>query len=158
MSPAGVAQAEDLAAELANRRLDRIFASDSLRAAATARIIAKAHGLPVRTDKRLQELDFGEWEGRRLAELWAEEPEAARGWEADFWTTPASFGESVHELNGRVREFWAESLAHVDAEVVVVAHRGSLAVLRALITGTALERAFADVIEMGTAIWLETGG
>jgi alpha-ribazole phosphatase len=156
LSRDGLAQSHALAAQLAHRPLKRIFASDKVRALATAEIIASGHGLHVEIDQRLRELDFGGWEGRRLAELWAEEPDAAQGWEKDLWATPASFGESLLQLDTRVRDFWVQSCLGCEGEVVVVAHRGSLAVLRALITGASLESAFAG-IELGTAMWFING-
>ena len=152
LSSDGLHQAEALAAQLADRPLTRIFASDKLRALTTAEVIAAGHGLQVEVDRRLRELDFGAWEGRRLADLWGEEPEAAAAWEQDLWATPASFGETLGQLKARVLAFWSESRPRSDAEVAVVAHRGSLAVLNVLITGASPESVFAAGLEMGRAI------
>ncbi len=152
LSLAGRTQANALAAQLAGRPLTRIFSSDKLRALATAETIASSHGLRVEVDQRLRELDLGAWEGRRLADLWVEEPEAAAAWELDLWATPASFGENLAQLEARVQAFWSELRLCDDTEVAVIAHRGSLAVLQALITGTSVKDAFSAGMDMGRAI------
>jgi broad specificity phosphatase PhoE len=154
LSSAGIHQAESIAAELAGRPLTRIFASDRLRALATAEAIASVHSLQVEVDSRLRELDFGAWEGRRLADLWVEDPDAAAVWDHDLWATPSSFGETLAQLEARVLAFWLESRPPSGVEVAVVAHRGSLAVLRALITGASLKSVLAAAMDMGTAIWM----
>ncbi len=154
LSSAGIDQAESLAAELAGRPLTRIFASDSLRARATAEAIASVHRLRVEVDSRLRELDFGAWEGRRLADLWVEDPDAAAAWDHDLWATPNSFGETLAQLEARVVAFWLESRPHSGGEVAVVAHRGSLAVLRALITGASLKSVFGAAMNLGTATYM----
>jgi broad specificity phosphatase PhoE len=151
LSLEGRDQAKALAVQLAHRRPVRIFASDARRAVATAEAIAAVHGLRVQVDRRLRELDFGDWEGRRLAELWEEEAEAAAAWERDLRASPPSFGERVDQLEGRLRDFWAECEPRARDEVVIVAHRGSLAVLRALISGITLETSFAAGMPVGHA-------
>jgi len=124
---------------------------------ATAEVIASSHELRVEVDRRLREIDFGAWEGRRLADLWVEEPEAAAAWEQDLWATPASFGEDLAQLEARILGFWSELRLCDDAEVAVIAHRGSLAVLRALITGNSVKNAFSAGMDMGRAIEVLTG-
>jgi broad specificity phosphatase PhoE len=153
LSDQGVAQARVLAATLAPRPLVRVVSSDRQRALATARIVAQPHHLEVESSAALREIDFGVWEGRSLADLWAEEPDAAKAWEQDIRSTPPSFGESLYDLERRVAMFWAAlgPLPPV-GEVAIVAHRGSLAALRALITGSTTADAFASELALGAAI------
>jgi len=147
LSPAGETQARAAAQALAARPLTAVHASDLLRARATAEVVAAPHGLPVRVSADLRELDFGPWEGRRLADLWREHPEAARTWEADLSRSPPQFGESVAELEARVGR-WAAALARGE-EAAIVAHRGSLAALQALLTGGAFAESWALGFEPG---------
>ncbi len=157
LSEAGRTHATALAAQLASRPLTAVYASDRLRAVETAKAIAARHGLSVRTDGRLRELDFGAWEGRRLADLWVEEPAAAAAWERDIRATPASFGENLAEMEARLAAFLKDARAVLEGEVAVVAHRGSLAVLRSIITGAPLESMFADGLEPGALAWVTFG-
>ncbi|HKW70135.1 MAG TPA: histidine phosphatase family protein [Candidatus Dormibacteraeota bacterium] len=149
LSEEGRAQARRLAASLGERPLSRIWASDLTRAVETAVIIAAPHRLSVQTTPALRELDFGMWEGRALSELWRDDRDAALAWEADITDTPATFGESVRQLEVRVREFW--SRVELAAEVACVAHRGSLACLQSVITGQPFAECFRS-----SAPWVET--
>lgn len=154
LSLAGRLQAVILGVELANRPLTAVYSSDMLRAINTAKKIGAAHKLPVQIDSRLRELDFGAWEGRRLADLWIEEPEAASAWERDLGATPLSFAEDVAQMEARVAAFWQDASAPARGALAVVAHRGSLAVLQALATGAPVDSIFAAGFELGTAVWI----
>jgi broad specificity phosphatase PhoE len=152
LSPAGRAQARRLGARLASRRLTAVYTSDRLRAIETATEIGQPQGLTVQVDVRLRELDFGAWEKRNLADLWIEEASAAAAWERDLRATPPSFAEGLSQLETRVAEFWEDVRVSLRREVAVVAHRGSLAVLQALVTGTPLEALFATGLDLGAAL------
>jgi len=137
LSAVGQGQARALAERLARRPIAAVHSSDLRRALATAEAVAAPHRLTVEVTPDLRELGFGAWEGRRLEDLWSERPEEAREWEADIRRTPASFAESVPDLERRVAAFAAALLA-VTAdlrEVVVVGHLGSLAALQAALSG-----------------------
>lgn len=153
LSDQGLDQARRLARELASRPLARVLSSDLERALVTARAIAAPHRLVVDSTPALREIDFGAWEGRALADLWREDPDTAKAWEGDFRATPSSFGESVADLEGRVERFWRSIEASVaDSEIAVVGHRGSLAVLRAVITGESVAEAFAGGLSPAEAV------
>lgn len=136
----GRAQAQRLAASLSAHPLASVWSSDLRRAAETASIIAAPFGLTVAMTKALRELDFGAWEGRVLGDLWNEDPDAARAWETDITETPDTFGESVHDLMHRVRDFWDQ--VDLSGESAIVAHRGSLAALQSVISGESFALAF----------------
>lgn len=140
LSEEGRHEAERLAAGMANRQLSALWASDSRRALETAVIIAAPHHLQVSSTAALREIDFGAWEGRDLSELWTEDPVSAKAWEADIRQTPPSFGESVADLERRVRRFW--HAVDLTGEVAVVAHRGSLAALQSVIAGQSFAESF----------------
>jgi alpha-ribazole phosphatase len=61
--------------------------------------------LPLRTDTRLREMDFGSWEGV----AWADIPRAAvDAWTADFASHRFGGQESAAEVLARVAEAWDE--------------------------------------------------
>jgi probable phosphoglycerate mutase len=98
----------------------RIVASTLARAADTARLLAE--GRAVATDARLRELGFGDWEGRRTAELRAEPGTGFRP--SNEWGPDdrAPGGESLAELWARL----APALAAVAADpapALIVAHK-----------------------------------
>lgn len=93
----------------------RIIASPLRRAQETA----EAFGLPIETDDRWIELDYGDWDGRPLVdvpvETWA-------AWRADASFRPPG-GETLFELGERVRAACADLAATAqDESVVVVTH------------------------------------
>jgi alpha-ribazole phosphatase/probable phosphoglycerate mutase len=150
LSEEGRKQAAALAGQLAVAELTRVFSSDLARALQTARPIAARHRLPVEAVPALREIDFGAWEGRELSGLWADERDAARAWEEDIRQTPASFSESFDQLERRVLGWW-RALPKPAGDIAVVAHRGSLAILSAAITGRSIEDAFAERFQPGSA-------
>ena len=87
--------------------------------------------VPVRIDRRLIELDFGDWDGRR----WDDLPrEALDRWAAD----PAGFvppgGESGQSLIDRVRQV-RDALVEAGTGAVVVSHGGPLRLLGPMLCG-----------------------
>ena len=68
------------------------------RAQQTAARIAAASGASLETDPRLIELDYGEWDERRVTDVPAD---AAARWRADPTFSPPG-GESLAELRARV--------------------------------------------------------
>lgn len=87
------------------------------RAADTAREIATVLGVPVEIDDRLVELDYGEWDGRRLEEVG---PAEWTAWRADPTFAPPG-GESLASVAARVADFCAERL-RTDTTMVAVSH------------------------------------
>jgi broad specificity phosphatase PhoE len=64
----GRQQAEAVAKELANVRVDRIVSSDLSRTRDTAKAIAKPHGIPVEIVPELREIDVGDRTGKTFDE------------------------------------------------------------------------------------------
>jgi probable phosphomutase (TIGR03848 family) len=69
LNPVGRRQAEALASRLAELPIAAVYSSPLERAVETARPIAERKELPVQQLEGLNEIDFGEWTGRTLAEL-----------------------------------------------------------------------------------------
>lgn len=152
LSLLGREEAIELADRMRDHPLSAVWSSDLVRARDTAAVIARLHRLRVHTTAALREIDFGSWEGRFLGDLWREDPEAARAWESDLRQTPPAFGETVAQLELRVGRFWAQLQPSLDGrEVAIVAHRGSLAALRAVITRCSFVSAFASHMGLGAA-------
>jgi broad specificity phosphatase PhoE len=118
---------------------DLILCSPLTRALETARLSADACGVEPRTDERLRELDFGEWEGKTLAEIREEYPESVSLFEED----PARYGfpggEPLHKGSERVLEILAElHRSHTGRTVLVVGHNTLLRLGLCRILGTPL--------------------
>jgi len=126
----------------------KIWSSPARRCLGLADPIAAWLQVPLHVDDRLQELDFGDWEGlswsaipREDLDRWAANPLA--------FTPPR--GESGAALIARVQSFRAE----LSADCAVVSHGGPLKVLGALLRGQAVDLlAPPPAIGSVTAIYL----
>jgi alpha-ribazole phosphatase len=82
--------------------------------------------LTIRQDPRLAEMDFGDWEGWR----WADIPRAALdAWTAQFWQLRFGGRESVADLMARVGAAWHEAGAS-RRPVAWVTHAGVIRAAR----------------------------
>jgi alpha-ribazole phosphatase len=138
--PLGVAghrEAAALARRLATESIDRVYTSDLRRAYETASPVAVQRSLPLYTDPRLREMNFGAWEGRTREEVWAGHAETLRAWEEDACAAAPPGGETLGQLADRVGTFLADltAAAPSDATVLVVGHGGSLQMLLCLVLG-----------------------
>jgi alpha-ribazole phosphatase len=139
----GRAQARALADQLAGQSFEAIYSSDLQRAVETARIVARQYGLPVRQDRRLREIDQGEWEGVRVDEITARYPQLWAARQRDPLHTRPPAGETPLEVAARV---WAaaDDIArlHPGGRVLIVSHGLALAALLVRARGVPLERAY----------------
>jgi len=116
-----------IVAALAGHGLARVWTSPAQRCLA----VAQASGLKLRVDARLQEIDFGAWEGV----AWDDVPrDALDAWAADPLGFAPPGGESGSALLVRVREVHQALLA-AGEDCGVIAHGGSLKLLAALLRG-----------------------
>jgi len=165
LNETGRRQAAALAQRLAAEGVHAIYASDLQRAWETATTIAEPHGLPVRPEPRLREIDFGAWDGLTYSEIGQRYPKALAAWEANPLSAGPPGGENLSRVTARVRaalddfasaakkqlfgktqnpcgvlHFTRNSEdgvlgAHQDQTVLLVAHGGSLQVLLCLALG-----------------------
>lgn len=114
----GRAQAQALGVVLGDEAVTEVVSSPLARCRETAALIARTVGpdLPVAVEDRLAEIDYGEWEGQRLADLPAD---SAHTWRSDPDFRPPS-GESLAEVAARVGSWCAERVG--DGTVVAVTH------------------------------------
>lgn len=119
----GREQCEAVARALAGTEVAAVYASPLARARASAEIVARPHGLPVRVEPAFAEMTFGGWEGLTREELRARDP---RGWEAWARTPHLAAppgGERLPDVAARVaRAADAVRAAHEGQTVVLVSH------------------------------------
>ncbi|MBM3661381.1 MAG: phosphoglycerate mutase [Actinobacteria bacterium] len=139
LSPEGRTQAEHVAGRIATLpRIDAVYASPLERTRETAAPIARTTGHRVRTAKGLLECDFGEWTGRRLADL-RKLPE----WNA-VQHSPSTFrfpeGESFTEMQNRIwNQLLALAAAHPGGTVVATSHADPIKAAVAMAAGIHLD-------------------
>jgi probable phosphoglycerate mutase len=131
----GRQQAEEVANQLgrAGMTINRIFAGPLRRTAETAAIIAKIAGIApdsVVTDRRLTEIDYGDWEGLTSDDIRRRYGNAEiDGWEHNnAWPQAANWPATKREVVARVLEFFEamgpQSPEHQNAIEMVVSSNG----------------------------------
>jgi len=121
----GHQQAREAAARLATLKPSRIVSSDLSRAADTAAVLSELSGVPVETDPRLRELEFGAREGLTWDEAWEKMPDGMQAWiEGDESKIPGS--ETHHQAGVRFGDALRDHVESLgdDETLVVVAHGG----------------------------------
>ncbi len=116
----GIRQAQEMAQKAKQAGdIDRIIASPLQRAQMTARIAADALGLPVQTDDRLREWDYGSFEGKsRHTKGFAET-------KAEFGVKMPDGGESVFQVVQRTYNLLDDvRRLYPDENVLLVCHGG----------------------------------
>ncbi len=91
-------------------------------------------GRPARVEPALSEMDWGAWEGRRLAELRAEGAERMAAEEARGLDFRPPGGESPREVQARLRPL-LQRLAAAGRPSAAVTHKGVIRALHALAGG-----------------------
>jgi broad specificity phosphatase PhoE len=109
----------------------RRVTSPLLRCRQTATALGLAQ---VEVDARLAEMQWGDWEGRRLADLRAELGTAMAANEARGFDFQPPAGESPRMVLARVRP-WLAHCAQEGAATLAISHRGVIRVIFALATG-----------------------
>jgi len=134
----GIGQAEAAAGRIADVPLSAAFTSPLERCRQTAKLLLAGHDLRATTDKRLTEVDYGEWSGQKLGELarkplWRtvqRQPSAARFPE----------GESLAEMSARA----ITAIRALDARVAD--EHGAQAVWLAVSHGDVIKAVLADAL------------
>ena len=115
LSPTGRDQARALGARRRDDRLDAVFSSDLDRAVETVRIAFESSAVPRFLDWRLRECNYGELNGRPVAEI-----DAVKGQKVD---DPYPGGESYRQVVERMASFVADIGARFDGgRVLLVSH------------------------------------
>lgn len=130
-----------------------VYSSDLGRARRTAEIIASPHGLDVRIDADLREINYGEWEGLEIDEIVRSYGEDAI---SDWIEDPANFripgGETFGELRDRAIPAMSRiAAAHRGETIVVVGHKSLNRVLICQWLGMDLSR-YAQIEQKNAAL------
>ncbi|MCU0607831.1 MAG: histidine phosphatase family protein [Candidatus Edwardsbacteria bacterium] len=128
---AGVSQASSLAARLRRVRLAAVYSGPLSRARRTAELAAAPHRLPVTVLPGLDDMRFGAWEGRPLADVERTQPQRFSCWQREPWNLRIPGGTTLRQVEKRAwRTLRAIVAQHrTDDAVAVVTHRVVLKLL-----------------------------
>jgi broad specificity phosphatase PhoE len=106
-----------------------VYTSPLCRARETAELIAR--GARIEVVDELKEISYGSWDGRRWAEIEAEDPELAARKHADWRNVAVPGAELWNDFETRVRAAFAK-IGKGSTPAAVVAHAGVLHVIAAV--------------------------
>ena len=125
LSPQGVRQFEDLAAQLAATPLAGVYSSDLTRTIKGAGIISRGRELKPQAIPEFREVNFGAWEGLTFAEIMAQYPAELEERFRDLANFRIPGGESLKDVRARSLPRLQELLArHANESFLLVAHAG----------------------------------
>jgi probable phosphoglycerate mutase len=160
LTPLGIEEAhrngQALREHLSARAALRVVSSPLERAVHTATIIRselQRTDVPIATDERLREIDFGVWEGLTLAEIKARDPAEWQKRVADRWHHAAPGGESYAAVAARAGSWLGEQ----HGLSLVVTHGAVDRILRGLYAGLAPD-AICELAEPQDEIFVLEGG
>jgi broad specificity phosphatase PhoE len=118
----------------------KIITSALTRASESGSLMAEKLGFtpPLLQDHRLDEMDFGLWEGLTYGDICRDYPQESTLWVGDNWNNAPPQGESTHAMAKRVTAFYQDSILPFEdkeGDTLLVAHGGSLRMLLCLFMG-----------------------
>lgn len=148
LSPTFRSESEQIRQKLKGKTFDAAFSSPLSRCTKLAEVIVPENR--IRTDHRLTELDFGDWEMAAWNTIF-ESPEG-KIWFADYVNTRCPNGESFIDLIQRGKSV-LEDLRHTTfSRIVVFTHAGMIRALMCMIQHRTPEEAFYAPLEYGQII------
>ena len=148
LSARGRSQCASLAEALASEPVASVVSSPRIRALDTARAIAERVGVEVGVDPALQELDFGELEGRTYDEIAASLPDLYAEWMTNPTRVRFPGGECYADLERRaLRAVEGLRREPADGTVVAVTHGGVVRAVLADALGIPDDRIFRLAVD-----------
>lgn len=120
----GINQGKILSKELKLVDFDYVFISESKRVIHMADIILNNKISNIITDKRLNEIDFGLFEGKNYKELCKLFPKECESWNNNWKEFQPPKGESYIHFYNRVSAFMDDILKYSCENILIVTHSG----------------------------------
>lgn len=126
LSLAGIKKVNTLARASRYLKAEVVYSSVLQRAQQTASIMTRQMKVKPQLDARLNEMNFGCWEGKTAEELLKAHDASYERFLNGEWMRPFG-GESMQEVQLRIRKFWWECLKrHHGQNVMIVSHAGPI--------------------------------
>ncbi|MBQ9157685.1 MAG: alpha-ribazole phosphatase [Eubacterium sp.] len=158
LSDEGSRQIKEMVPAFGNISFDRVISSPLKRAVETASILLNGREIPLKTDDRLMEQNFGIFEGYTYKELSAKYPEELSAWNQDFSDYRIPEGESFSDVRKRIDTF-IKDLSRGQGSLLITAHKGTFGHMLAGLLGLSLTGYWNFVFDQGcySCIDLEDG-
>lgn len=152
----GREQAKKVAEEMKTLEPVVIYSSDLKRALETAQAISEELNIPIIKDERLREIRQGEWEGMHVNKIKMQYTEEFAARKENPLTVAAPGGESIGDVEIRVRSLLVDiTQKHPNSEVVVSSHGIVLGIIRTIAEGIPVSEVFNNIPENATLYKVE---
>jgi len=142
----GIEQAVKVSKKLKIHAPEIIYSSNLLRALQTAEEISKELKIPIIKDDRLQEINQGEWEGLHITEIQQRYSNEFADRNEDPLRVAAPGGESIGEVEDRVKSFLKEITAkHPQSRIALTSHGIVLGIIRTITKGFPISEVFNNI-------------
>jgi alpha-ribazole phosphatase len=128
--------------------LDVVFSSPLTRCLKLADKIKMQYSIPIITDIRLKEMNFGLWELLRWDAI---DPVALNFWMENYIHVCCPQGESYNDLFFRVNAFWTDLLQGTYNKVAIVTHGGVAKAINGIVNHISLADAMS--FRLGFSEW-----
>jgi alpha-ribazole phosphatase len=158
LSERGILQAELLRDCLTGMEFEFVFVSDLSRARETAAIALPAVPAErVRFSASLRECSFGRWEGKTYREIEKQDPELLRNWLSDPVRNAPPGGESLHDLDQRLSEWFRMVNKELpdSGTVAVFTHAGPIRWFLAKYVAQDVASFWEPHLPHGGGVWVE---
>lgn len=139
-------------------KLDAVYSSPLQRATETAEPVAGLQNLPVQTDARITEVEFGDWTGRTFEELHTFEEWHRYNSNRSLRTAPG--GESLMQVQARAWDHLSEITARhkKDETIALVTHADVVRSLLVLFLGMPLDHLLRLAVDPASLTDVTLGG
>jgi broad specificity phosphatase PhoE len=140
LSEMGVRQAQAVAASMSGLKITAIYSSGLRRARRTAQLISQPHGLQVRIEDDVRELDHGALEGLTFTEIKEKYPDFIQRWRTEPAELQVPGGERLSDVQRRALAGLQRIAGqHQESDsLIVVSHNFPILGIICHITGTHL--------------------
>lgn len=120
LTPAGIEEARKIGEDLKNEHVTKAYQSDQIRSKHTLDIVLSGYheGVPVVSDPRIKERDYGDLTGLNKDEIEQKDPENYKLWHRSYDVPPPN-GESIKMVEERVLPFLNEFKSELKPDDVV---------------------------------------
>ena len=132
------------------KQIDKIISSPLQRCTKLAGVIAD--GQEFSTEKRIMEMNFGDWEMKNWNKIDQSKMEA---WTQDFVNANTPNGESHYQLYKRAEEFWKDLIKKSYNKVCVVTHAGIIRSLLSLVLEMPIRKGFSIKLHYNELVSIE---
>jgi broad specificity phosphatase PhoE len=146
LTATGEEQAKALAQRLKKAKIDQVYTSQLRRTQQTAAFVNEFHKAPVRVEARLNDNRTG-FEGQPSSIYYAALTQAD-----NMWTVRLNNGESLEDVNQRVRSFIKKLLATKHKTVLIVTSEVIVKTIYGIFKNLPNEEAHAIVVEQGSLL------